>query len=626
MTQSTRFETVVSFAERSPDLHFDDEQGFLTLPTDDLPRWARHGGARCDVEMTFSKEPSGVEGTVTDFGSRLETEIRCCGDWFELGGSRFVEGSLEEAPDWLTTDGDSGYVIIELDYDLAATLRRSTDTPKRLHVNAGVLDWTTPGARERWATPLETDRCRFAASAVADTVVVPTVRETVGLDVESGAQIWSRALSESEPASGGEADPQRTVYPSVERVHALDVDSGRTHWTYEVSDALETFPPRENGTLYVATSTGEVHAVDTETGRREWMKPFDGSISALALDVESDTLATAGPDGGTVTLLDARTGDRITSVSTTGVETPPVATTGSVVFPAGKHIRAVDTGSGEHSWTASVDDVVETRPAAGAGTVVVITLHGTIVAFDARDGTKEWMRTLPNGSARDVPPVIEDDTVYIVTKEETHGADTVRALDLETGTPSWRHEVPNMARSPFDVHDGTVFSPNEHITEDYGSVHALEPTGAVRRTYRGSVDSIDNAGSLRLSSSSSEDVGWVDLPVEALPYYGRFEGAAFDVFLALDESLSAVTGGRPRQSPTTFEYRAQESGDGVITLSGIGDEERQGRLSLNDEPIAPLDSSGDWSGYIALFLDYLEDETPAGAKPDPVELWNRYSG
>ncbi len=120
----------------------------------------------------------------------------------------------------------------------------------------------------------------------------------------------------------------------------------------------------------------------------------------------------------------------------------------------------------------------------------------------------------------------------------------------------------------------------------------------------------------------------VTYPAERLPYYGRFEGAYFETYAAVDPDLEALEGdeAHPASNRTTFSITDERKSDGDtrFSLRWKNSAEVSGTLIVPDDgvPSSLVDSADE--RHLSLSLEYDRDATPTAAEVDAIELWNRY--
>lgn len=270
---------------------------------------------------------------------------------------------------------------------------------------------------------------------------------TVGWETDVDAETTGR------PAVAG-----GSVYVATDDgLFAVDAADGGRRWHDSLADRIAVVPPVvDGGTVYVATyddlgrADEHVHALDAETGATEWaVEASPGTKSPLT--VAGDTVFVA-EHGGRVVARDAATGERqwVTSVGTTA--SACAVTDGTAVVASGDELLALATADGSVRWRSPVDDDVTAGPVFATGSAFVGTADGTVQAFDAGTGDRQWSTTVfderihdatrhlsghPDRFAlADVRSLASDgDRLYAGT------FNALLALDAETGEPDWTLET-----------------------------------------------------------------------------------------------------------------------------------------------------------------------------------------
>ena len=125
---------------------------------------------------------------------------------------------------------------------------------------------------------------------------------------------------------------------------------------------------------------------------------------------------TAAADG-TITRLDATSGQRVWRINAGMPLTAGVGSDGATIVVAGEKgvVLAFDS-EGKLRWKAQASSEVLSTPAVGQDTVVVRSLDNRVVAYDAETGTRKWFvqRTLPPLTLRTSPGItIANSNAYI---------------------------------------------------------------------------------------------------------------------------------------------------------------------------------------------------------------------
>lgn len=175
-------------------------------------------------------------------------------------------------------------------------------------------------------------------------------------------------------------------------------------WTMKVGDGhddnfIYLAPLNAGNTLYAASAEGEIWAVDPDNGEVDWYKDLDMDISAGV-----------GGDQGSLYLVtrDAK-------------------------------LKALSRQDGAELWEQPLPNESLASPQSNGRLVVVQTIDGKVLAFNARGGDKAWQydSDVPVLSMRAAAaPLVGND---LVLASLANGK--LMALSTETGQPTWQYEV-----------------------------------------------------------------------------------------------------------------------------------------------------------------------------------------
>ncbi|WP_135536880.1 hypothetical protein [Halostella pelagica] len=118
----------------------------------------------------------------------------------------------------------------------------------------------------------------------------------------------------------------------------------------------------------------------------------------------------------------------------------------------------------------------------------------------------------------------------------------------------------------------------------------------------------------------------VTFPAARLPYYGRFEGAHFETYVAVDLDLYALEGDETHRASnrTTFTVADVNETDQrtEFALHATVLDDVTGTLSIPSDGVPS--AVDDAETHLTWSLEYDRDATPTAAEVDAVELWHRY--
>jgi outer membrane protein assembly factor BamB len=239
-------------------------------------------------------------------------------------------------------------------------------------------------------------------------------------DAETGEIAWNSGLdgSRGSPTLQGQG---RTLYfcDSKGTLHALDVETGAEIWSRESDGSnVGQAPVVLNGRVFQmkSTSGSGLTAYDAQTGQRLWNRPDAGSAAGVA--AAHGMLFYRGViEGGSTSViaLDAATGELIW-------ETPSVEL-GSSVVPAvayGKvfvnviDLVALDARTGVEVWRRPLVHAND-GPSVANGVVYSANDDGEWDAFDVRDGSLLWSvnNAQCSGACIQATPVVANGRLYL---------------------------------------------------------------------------------------------------------------------------------------------------------------------------------------------------------------------
>lgn len=413
-------------------------------------------------------------------------------DWPQVGGSAAHAGSVARrieppvAARWTTALG--GHVLTSAPIIAGGAVYAATtdladgDTGgiTAVELATGAIRW-----RVRTKKPI-----RGGLAFVAGLVVTTQIDgEVLALDAVSGAVRWRRAMSRgfapqagavfSPPAVSGDA-----VFVGHQRaIAALSARDGAVRWHDD------PVPDGRNSQSAAAIAIG--HGLAIGTFHREL---------------------------GGVIAWDAKTGERRWShsdLTTVAINAAPVIGDNAVYIVSGAtEVTALDF-DGKPRWLVKLDEqgfdwgyASIGTPVLAAGTLIVPTMYGDLVALDAATGKERWRHRATVGPLRTThyrgsgqasfaaSPIVTGNLVWVAD-----AAGTLSALDLETGT------------SRGEIALGTPILASLAASGDWlvvagfdGTLRGLAPTPDELRVARTEPQTCEALSSAREASSAM--VGW----------------------------------------------------------------------------------------------------------------------
>jgi outer membrane protein assembly factor BamB len=261
--------------------------------------------------------------------------------------------------------------------------------------------------RQRWKVDLSADgRPAHPVAAVtpppstADVIVVPSESGLAGLDVRSGAVLWSE---QGEPAlADGPEVVLAAASPTSHVMVALDRRTGKERWRTDVGSEIDLSVGNavSADTTAVLVTTREANgpertvAYDAHTGTKRWTASFGPGSDVPAVGI-IDGVATGEDDGApsaNVRALDVATGRLMWSVAANPVQSPePTDHNVYASSVADGAFMALDPRTGHTRWELA--PLNESTVSAGPG-LVLVQAGDHARAVDPQTGETRWQTTL----------------------------------------------------------------------------------------------------------------------------------------------------------------------------------------------------------------------------------------
>ncbi|MDQ2049214.1 PQQ-binding-like beta-propeller repeat protein [Natronolimnohabitans sp. A-GB9] len=386
-------------------------------------------------------------GTVTTGSVAAESTATAeTDDWSSVRGDAGNSGSVQgthgpEAPvavDWAV---DHGGQFAAVD----GTIFLVADDGRVYAFDAadGALEWDTAITLADGTEPVDAVGSPMVAD---DTVYVTSTGEraaVTALDAASGERRWQnpdlgQATNRTPIVANG-----LVFVVADQKLYALDADTGEQRWQFDpepmtLNDERERGDPLTrnavavaNGTVY-ATSNNRLFARDAETGAKQWTDSVDdrtaSTFSGRPIAVEEGV---AIVKAGTVTVLDAETGDERATVAT----------------------DSVDVLADDRLYAMTEDERTEDERIDGDDDERAI-----VAGYDWQTGNGTW-QLFEHAVSFDALAV-DAETVYagFDARDETG----VAAFDRDDGSRTWRLETDTAIRQVAVV-DGTVYASGDGL-------------------------------------------------------------------------------------------------------------------------------------------------------------------
>jgi len=259
------------------------------------------------------------------------------------------------------------------------------------------------------------------------------------LDAKDGREIWRRdvkvPIRSAPTANGGR------VFATTQdnELYALSTEDGRELWTYqglvESAGILGSAAPAVAGDTIVAPFTsGELVALRVENGRTAWTDTLIKSNQLTPISELNDIAGRPVIDrgrvfaishSGNIVSIDLRTGERIWTRVIAGVQTPWVAGDYIYLLTLEGEITALSRRDGRVRWVTQLRRYKDQKdgegrvewsgPVLAGDRLIAVSSMGQLISVSPYTGEALGYITIPDGTF--VPPVVANETLYILTRE-----------------------------------------------------------------------------------------------------------------------------------------------------------------------------------------------------------------
>ena len=318
-----------------------------------------------------------------------------------------------------------------------------------------------------------------------------------------------------------------------------------TMWSFESEREIQSSPVVVDGVVYVGDFDTMLYALDAVDGAELWRFELESGVVGPSAPAVADILESeseehrqtvfVGDAGGTVYAIDAQTGESIWQRSVLdGVTAAPVVAETEdgpvVVFtgPRENHptLVALDARDGTRQWWADEDPdfniIARSHPAVADGTLYTGSLGGAVTALDLEDGSERWRRPREEEQRVEAFLAVSDDTVFATTV-----GGSIFAFDSEDGTEQWGVEWNDQ------ILNTPVLIPNlEAQQEDDSSEDSDAWDGVVIGDITGRVVALDSSdGDVRWEFDAGSSVGSASAVTgsdgQPALYFGTTDGEVF---------------------------------------------------------------------------------------------------
>ena len=261
----------------------------------------------------------------------------------------------------------------------------------------------------------------------------------LALNPLNGGIYWWRRLG-APIRSPPVVDDGRVFIVTVDnKLYALNYRDGNTLWEHagiaETAGLLGTAPPAIAGDMVIVPySSGELFAMRVENGRISWSDTLtiQGRLGASTVlnDIDASPVVHNNTvysisHSGRLVAIDLYSGLRIWEQEISGTSTPWLAGNYLFLTTANNNLVCIQTTDGRIRWVSPVPDYLNpddqedpidwTRPILLGDRLIMASSHGEVRSVSPYTGRMLGSIKLRDGIR--VPPIVADETLYILTSD-----------------------------------------------------------------------------------------------------------------------------------------------------------------------------------------------------------------
>jgi outer membrane protein assembly factor BamB len=258
-------------------------------------------------------------------------------------------------------------------------------------------------------------------------------------EASTGRQLWSTATSGPMHSPPTAVDGRVFAVSFDNELYALDAQTGEVIWSYqglsEPARILTASSPAVQGDVVVAPfASGEIVAIDVRSSRLLWSDSLTRSGRTTALSALNDIAGSpvifdgmvfAVSQSGIIAAFDLRTGLRLWDQPAGGIHMPWVVGEYLYIMTTDGKLAALSRRDGVTIWIAELPQYKRPErrrgriswagPVLAGGRLLLVSSEGEMLSLSATTG--EQLDRYRVGGDVFIPPVVADETVYVLTDD-----------------------------------------------------------------------------------------------------------------------------------------------------------------------------------------------------------------
>jgi outer membrane protein assembly factor BamB len=293
-----------------------------------------------------------------------------------------------------------------------------------LAASSGSVVWrasTTPpneSSQEGFGGGLAADGGRIYAATGFGTLVA--------LEARTGRKLWEKSLGPPLRASPTAAAERVFAVTKEGQVFCLSGSDGTELWTFkglpERASILANASPAVDGdTVVIPYPTGDLVALRASSGQPIWQESLARSATGSSLGAMSDAarpalyggVMYAVGHGGRMVATDQKTGERLWSISVSGIEQPWVAGDSVFVVDTTGQLIAVTRADGKIRWSTKLGAGTWSGPVLAGSRLWLVSSKGQLVGVEPTNGKVVSSNDL--GYPVFIAPVVAGGRMFVLT-------------------------------------------------------------------------------------------------------------------------------------------------------------------------------------------------------------------
>lgn len=248
----------------------------------------------------------------------------------------------------------------------------------------------------------------------------------VALDPSSGKKLWEKVLGVPVRSSPTAASDKVIAVTTEGEVYCLNGADGSEAWTYrglteKASITSNPSPAIDGDTVVVPFSSGDLVALKLANGTAAWTESLSRTRTASSLLAMSDAARPVVDSGvvfavghaGRMIAAQARTGERLWSLSVPGIQAPWVAGDTVFVVDTTGQLMAITRRDGKVRWTTRLGgDGTWSGPVLAGGKLWLTSSKGSLTGVDATTGKVASTQDL--GTPIFIAPIVAGGRMYVL--------------------------------------------------------------------------------------------------------------------------------------------------------------------------------------------------------------------